>query len=311
MLNPKAVEAFRAIMVTGSATGAAETMRMSQPAVSRLLKALEAALGYALFARVRGRLAPTPEGMVLFEEVERYFGGLDRLEQVAQQIGGKRGRSFRVAAMPAIGAGFLPKVISRLGQATDLPAFAVNVIRSLTVAGMVLSRQCDLGILSGAIDEAGMQLLAEYSLDCLCILPHGHPLAARRVVAWSDFAGYPIAMLNSTTITGVRIATALKAVRLRPLVVIETHHSAVAAAAVLHGSAIAVVDPITAQEHLARGGVVRPLAAPVQFDFKVVKPAGFGNVPTQRALLKVFAAEVTATVAWSSGLAAEADARAV
>jgi DNA-binding transcriptional LysR family regulator len=85
----------------------------------------------------------------------------------------------------------------------------------------------------------------------------------------------------------------------------------VASAAVLHGSAIAVVDPITAQEHLARGGVVRPLAVPVQFDFKVVKPAGFGNVPTQRALLKAFATEVTATVAWSAGLAAEADVHAV
>ncbi len=56
------IEAFRAVMEAGTVVEAAGLMHLSQPAVSRLVGELEATLGYALFARVKGRLARTEEG---------------------------------------------------------------------------------------------------------------------------------------------------------------------------------------------------------------------------------------------------------
>lgn len=294
MLNPKALDAFRSIVMTGSTTAAAETMRISQPAVSRLLKSLERTLGYALFQRVRGRLSPTPEGLALFEEVERFFRGLEHLERVAQQINKNRGQSYRVAAMPTVGLRFVPKVISRLGPPADLPVFSLTVVPSQTVAGLMLSRQCNLGIMSGAIDESGMQVIGEYTVDCLCILPPGHPLAERETVAWTDFANRPLVALDGTTIVGSRTGAALKRAGVQPTVTIETHLSPIVSAAVMNGSGIAVVDLFAAQEHAERGGGVRPLAAPVPFEFKVVKPASEGTTAIQRRLLDVFTAEVAA-----------------
>ena len=44
MLNPRQVEAFRAVMTTGSVTSAATTMHVTQPAVSRLIRDLELTL---------------------------------------------------------------------------------------------------------------------------------------------------------------------------------------------------------------------------------------------------------------------------
>ena len=46
------IEVFRAVMTTGSATGAADLLHSSQPTVSRELARLESLLGYALFERV-------------------------------------------------------------------------------------------------------------------------------------------------------------------------------------------------------------------------------------------------------------------
>ena len=56
-IQSRQVDAFRAIMVTGSVSSAASYMHVTQPAVSRLLRDLEYELGFPLFDRAGGRLA--------------------------------------------------------------------------------------------------------------------------------------------------------------------------------------------------------------------------------------------------------------
>ncbi|CAM3148072.1 regulatory helix-turn-helix protein, lysR family [Paracoccus aminovorans] len=60
-LSHRQIEAFRAIIESGSVTAAAELLFLTQPSVSRLLADLEAELGFALFARIGRSLTPTPE----------------------------------------------------------------------------------------------------------------------------------------------------------------------------------------------------------------------------------------------------------
>jgi DNA-binding transcriptional LysR family regulator len=64
-LNIRQIETFAAVMKTGTASRAAETLGITQPAVSRSLAQLESAVGFSLFARVRTRLVPTPEAKQL------------------------------------------------------------------------------------------------------------------------------------------------------------------------------------------------------------------------------------------------------
>ena len=76
MIRLRQLEAFRAVMHAASVTQAAEVLRISQPAVSRLIASLEQDLGFALFSRRRGRLLPTPESTFLLGEVERAISNL-------------------------------------------------------------------------------------------------------------------------------------------------------------------------------------------------------------------------------------------
>jgi len=66
MLNPRQVEAFRTVMLTGSVTSAATMMHVTQPAVSRLIRDLQFTLKLALFDRRGNRLEPTAEAHHLF-----------------------------------------------------------------------------------------------------------------------------------------------------------------------------------------------------------------------------------------------------
>ncbi|MCY4127568.1 MAG: LysR family transcriptional regulator, partial [Pseudomonas sp.] len=115
-MNFKQIETFRAVMLSGSMTAAAQALHTSQPNVSRLIAQLERANGFKLFERVGGRLLPTDEGAQFFADVERAFIGLHSLETSAEHL--KRGGTgqLRIGAVPSLTHGLLPKIIQRFRQ---------------------------------------------------------------------------------------------------------------------------------------------------------------------------------------------------
>src|SRR5437868_6942450 len=95
------LEAFRAVMLCQTVTRAAEMLHISQPAATRLIADLEESVGFALFERVRGRLYPTAEAQVLYEEVQRSLVGVERIALAAQDIRELQRGSLQIAAAPA------------------------------------------------------------------------------------------------------------------------------------------------------------------------------------------------------------------
>ncbi|WP_457155575.1 LysR family transcriptional regulator, partial [Mesorhizobium sp. P5_C1] len=85
-LNARLIETFRAIMMVGTVTGAAEMLHTSQPALSRSLQRLESVVGLSLFKRTKGRLVPTAHALAFFEEVQKSYIGLEHLAHVAQKL---------------------------------------------------------------------------------------------------------------------------------------------------------------------------------------------------------------------------------
>ncbi|KAJ8135784.1 hypothetical protein OY671_011003, partial [Metschnikowia pulcherrima] len=65
------LEAFAAVMSTGSVTAAGRSLGRSQPAISRSSQESEAEIGYASFARSGPRVTPTEQGFSLYDDVER------------------------------------------------------------------------------------------------------------------------------------------------------------------------------------------------------------------------------------------------
>ncbi len=78
-MNARHLEVFRAIMRQGSLTAAAESLHVSQPAVSKVLRHFEAKIGYRLFERVGSRLVPTAEAHLLFHDADRIFREIEGL----------------------------------------------------------------------------------------------------------------------------------------------------------------------------------------------------------------------------------------
>src|SRR5918995_2708715 len=101
-MNLRQIEAFRAVMVHGSATAAARSLGISQPAVTRLIRLLEVRSRIRLFARERGRLVPTRDAMLLDEEVGRIYYGIERVRSVMVRLRDHGGGYLRILSAPSI-----------------------------------------------------------------------------------------------------------------------------------------------------------------------------------------------------------------
>ena len=108
------IEAFMWIMKTSSATEAASKMLISQPAISRLIKQLEARLGFDLFERHNNRLLPTRRGTLFYDEVERVYIGLHHLRQFAERLKERVAGQLRVVSMPAFAVSLVPDAATLL-----------------------------------------------------------------------------------------------------------------------------------------------------------------------------------------------------
>ena len=84
-VNLRQIEAFRAVVETGSVSQAADRLALSQPAVSKSVAAFEGQIGFPVFERRRGRLIPTAEALLLYDEVARVLSGIDTIAQANSQ----------------------------------------------------------------------------------------------------------------------------------------------------------------------------------------------------------------------------------
>jgi len=80
-LRFRQLQAFHAIVESGTVTGAAEALGISLPGISNLLAQLERQTGLPLFERVHGSLVQTPEAAMLFREIDTVVRGLDHVTQ--------------------------------------------------------------------------------------------------------------------------------------------------------------------------------------------------------------------------------------
>ncbi len=85
MVNLEWYRTFKAIYKTGTLTGAAETLFISQPGVSLHLGSLEAYVGYKLFDRTGRKMIPTERGKVLFNAVAEPLCRLEDVEKNFQK----------------------------------------------------------------------------------------------------------------------------------------------------------------------------------------------------------------------------------
>jgi DNA-binding transcriptional LysR family regulator len=107
------LETFLAVANFGGFHRAAESLRISQPAVSARIKALEESLGVALFSRSRGGLAISDAGRTLRPHAEQLLKQAAAARQAVHDLQPGRAGPLQVAASVSISVYVLPEALKR------------------------------------------------------------------------------------------------------------------------------------------------------------------------------------------------------
>ena len=80
------IEVIRAVMMTGTISGAADMLNVSSPGISRLVKHTEESLGLRLFERKAGLFVPSVEASRVFDQVREVYRGVENLQQAVGNL---------------------------------------------------------------------------------------------------------------------------------------------------------------------------------------------------------------------------------
>jgi DNA-binding transcriptional LysR family regulator len=264
-MDVKLLEAFRAVIETGSATHAAAAMGVTQPAVSAQIARLEAELGFDLFMRAGNRLRPTPEALSFHAEVDRTLGHLDDLVRSAALLRKGESGALTIASHPMAGVTLLPPVVASFVR--ERPAARIQLItrNSDLVRGMFPSRLHDIGISELPVDPSGLTV-TRYKLECVAILPADHPLTAHEIITPRLMSGLPfIAMSSEWSVYHVVVAAFAEA-SAHLNVVASSELFAMICALVGNGAGVSIVDPASAAQFAGSGLAIRPFRPAVSYE---------------------------------------------
>lgn len=252
-MNLRQVEVFHAVMTNGTASRAAEVLRISQPAVSKAIQELERAVEFSLFHRVKGRMIATEEGRLFFQEVEGAFSGLMHLRAAAARIRDFGSGEIRIACQSALSTTILPKALRAFQQRHPDVSITVQARMSSVVKDLVATGRFDVGLAADEIDVTGVDASLFMRQRLVIAVPSDHPLAAKDVLSPADLHGLPFIALAPEDTARRRLEGVLADCGVKPKIVLETPYSTTVCAMVQAGIGCGLVSPLTVEPFEGRG----------------------------------------------------------
>ena len=259
-------------MKTGSVSAAARVLNVSQPAVTKTLQLIEARMGVKLFQRVKGRLQPTAESLLLLPGVDQIFGAVADVDKLAKEIAGGDVGHISLATNATLSASVTAAAIARHRSKRPSVTFRVQALSTRQAIDEVTNSQVDLAIIDNA---TGTGYLASRELCRAylgCVMPSTHKLAGRKFIAPNDLKDQPLITFSESTVVGVLVRERFRELRIPINVALSTNQSLLACVAVRNGAGLALVDPFLIIAGLFPDLVVRPLKPAIELRPRIIYP---------------------------------------
>jgi DNA-binding transcriptional LysR family regulator len=261
--NLRQIEAFRAIMLTGSISGAAKLLYVSQPAVSRVISHAEQRLGFQLFQRIKGRLYPTPEAKRLFVEVDTVYNGVQRVNEVVDDLIENRSGLLRIACSANLSQSLFPQAIRAFLRHHPDVRIVLHTVPPDALLQNLFAQKVELGIayMPFAHPSIASQLLYENRI--VAVLPSSHRLASQTELRLDDLIDEPFIGYVSDLPFGRLFRQLFDNAQRYPQPRVEVQQVHVACALVEAGIGIALADEQTVHGQNWQNIITRPLVPDV------------------------------------------------
>lgn len=186
-ISPRQLEVFVGIAATGSVRLAADTVHLSQPAVSMALAELERLLGTRLFDRAGRKLVLNEHGIAVLPRAREVLERLRELPREAAARAGPLSGDLRVGASNTVGNYLVGDLLGGFIRAHPAVALHLAIDNTERIVADVRRFALDVGCIEGVAAHADIDVLPWRHDRLVVCTGREHPLAKRQRLAPRDF----------------------------------------------------------------------------------------------------------------------------
>ena len=242
------VQAFIAIAEHGTFNRAADSLHITQAALSRRVQNLEGFLGVKLVERTTRSVALTRVGEDFLPQARRLLTDLaSALLEIRES-----GRAFRgdvtIACVPTVGVHYLPRIVQQYSALHPQNRLRILDHSSSGVAAAVLRREAEFGInMQGAAHQELTTIpLMKDRLVLVC--REDHAVARKRKLAWKELERHAVILPGRESGNRADLDLALERHRVKLQAFYEVQRSSTAVGMVSKGLGVAVVPSLAVQK---------------------------------------------------------------
>ena len=201
------LRAFVAVAEQASFSRAAQHLHLSQPAVSKRLRALETHLGTALLDRVGRRVRLTAAGSTLLPLARQLLANAADIEVEVRNLTGSVGGVLQLATSHHIGLHRMPPLLRSFNRRYPAVHLDIHFVDSEEATDLLLGGTAELAVVT--LDPGGYERLEAHALwhDPLVFLAAAdHALAQRPAVSLADLSRHTAILPDMATFTGRIVA---------------------------------------------------------------------------------------------------------
>ena len=185
------LQVFHTVARLLSFTKAAETLHMTQPAVTFQVRQLEEYFNTRLFDRTHNRISLTEAGQRVYEYADRIFDLYYDMENSVREMTGEIRGALTIGASTTIAEYMLPSLLGDFGARYPEVTIHLRVSNSEGIVSMVENNTIDLGVVESPVGNKNLVVEVCRKDQLVAIVPPNHDLAERESVEIKELLEYP------------------------------------------------------------------------------------------------------------------------
>ncbi|MGB1108938.1 MAG: selenium metabolism-associated LysR family transcriptional regulator [Gammaproteobacteria bacterium] len=185
------LQVFHTVARLLSFTKAAETLHMTQPAVTFQVRQLEEYFDTRLFDRTHNRISLTEAGRRVYEYADRIFELYGEMENSVREMTGSISGALVLGASTTISEYMLPALLGDFKGKYPEVEIHLRVANTDAIVQMVENNDIDLGVVEAPVPNKNLVVEVCRVDELVVIVPPEHPLAKEPKVTPEQLVQYP------------------------------------------------------------------------------------------------------------------------
>lgn len=253
------MESFCQVYELRSFSKAANELFLSQPTVSSHIAALESELGSSLFDRMGREILPTQAGRMLYSYARDLILMVNKVISEINLLQGNVVGDLHIGGSTIPGHYFLPDILSRYKKLSPQVRIKMDISDSKDIEERILAGYLDVGVIGAKEDYPEIEYKTVMQ-DELVILGKPNWLTPKKTMALKELKNLPWILREKGSGTRKALESALAKVNLKLedlRLEAYVHSTEGIIKCVQSGMGVSITSKLAAQEHLARGDLVR------------------------------------------------------